>query len=180
MDKRLKLVICASLVVMLVAAYAVISVQAGNPAQNSPVSSTRAEQPDTVLPNRTLAKTYMSYDNGLVAVAAGFQPIDSPTTVLCPGTSGTCTIVAEENLQLSGTTAGNRWAICLFVDGTQASQPNCPFLGFVTSDGSYAANSFSQAFSGLSFGSHTVQSFVYTDSGANRSIYSIHYRVYRP
>ena len=58
------------------------------------------------------------------------------------------------------------------------AQPNCPFLGVIPSDGTYVAGSFAQNTS-VSPGTHTVQTFVYTDNGANRSIYEIQYQVYR-
>jgi hypothetical protein len=180
MNKRIKLLVYVTAVFTLVGAYAVITAQAGNSAQNSPVPTNPGEQAETVLGSRHLHRTYISYDNFPVEVDAGFQAIDSPLTVVCPGTSGTCTIVAEQNLQLSGTTTGNRWSTCLAVDGVYSSEPYCPYMGYVPSDGSFTTGSFSQAFSGLPVGRHTVQSFLYTFSGGSRSIYSIHYRVYKP
>ena len=59
------------------------------------------------------------------------------------------------------------------------AEPLCPYLGYVAT-GFLESNSFAQSMSGISPGSHSVQTFVYTDSAATRSIYTIIYRVYRP
>jgi len=129
--------------------------------------------------NRRLFETWISEGNDLVSVGSGFQAIDNPITINCPA-SNSCTFAAEQNLQVDGSVSGNRWAICTQVDGNFMSEPLCPFLGLVSSDGTFIAGSFVQTMHGLSPGTHTVQSFVYTDAGGSRSIYAIVYRVYGP
>ena len=141
-----------------------------------------AAVPATVTSKRKLKGNYISQDNSLASVGAGFQPIDALTTINCPSTTGTstCTIEADQHLQVSGSTTANRWAICTQVDGAFMAEPLCPFLGDVPSNGSFTSGSFAQSKTGVSVGNHTVQSFLFTDNGGNRNIYEIVYRVYVP
>jgi len=182
--KRYLPAVLGGAVLVLVASIGVA--QAGNKAQGrqsasaaSPLTGKVAPgTPDPVSGAKTLRVTLISQDNNLVAVGAGFQPVDAATTINCPAAS--CTFSAEQNLQVQNSIAGNRWAICTSVDGTNMNQPLCPFLGNLPSDSSYVAGSFSQSQIGVPGGVHTIQTFVYSDSGLNRSIYSIIYRVYTP
>jgi hypothetical protein len=139
-----------------------------------------AEQPSApVVTGRKLKTTAISQDGGTVTVGSGFQPIDGVTTLVCPGTSGNCTIEADQHVQVSGSTANNAWAICTQVDGAFMNQPVCPYQGYVP-NGSYGTGSFAQFKTSVPFGNHTVQTFLYTSYGATRNIYSITYRVYKP
>jgi hypothetical protein len=128
---------------------------------------------------KRLLRSRISWDNNLVAVGSGFVAIDAATTINCISTS-TCTYEAEQNVQVQNSIAGNKWAICTAVDGNFMAQPLCPFLGILPADSSFVGGSFAQTMSGLAPGGHSVQTFIYTDSGANLSIYEITYRVYRP
>jgi hypothetical protein len=160
--------------------------QAGNKAQGrhsasavSPLSGNVAPgKPGTVSGAKTLRVSLISQDNNVVTVGSGFQAIDAVTTLNCPATS--CTFSAEQNVQVQNSIASNRWAICTALDGNFMNQPLCPFLGILPSDSSYVGGSFSQSQIGVPGGSHTLQTFLYTDFGANRSIYSIIYRIYTP
>jgi hypothetical protein len=153
----------------------VASAQDTSPAQGATASSSAALS----LANRVLKKSYINSDSGLVAVGAGFQAVDGPTNVNCPGTSGVCVIEADQHLQVISGVSGNRWAICTAVDGNFMADPLCPFLGIATTS-NFEARSFTQTQHGVSFGNHTVQTFVYSDAGLSRSIYEITYRVYKP
>ena len=147
----------------------------------SPTASTSHSTgvtPNAVVKQRVLKVTARSQGGAIVAVPSGFQPIDGVTTLHCPGTT-TCTFEADQNVQVRGSTANNAWAICTQVDGAYMTQPSCPFLGNVP-NGFFGAGSFVQTQTGLSAGNHTVQTFLYTDDGADRSIYTILYRVYTP
>jgi hypothetical protein len=159
---------------------AILLSTAGLWAQSKPPSSpsTRAGI-NIITNNRKLFETWISEANDLVTVGSGFQAVDNPITINCPAPN-LCTFAAEQNLQVNGSTSGNRWAICTEVDGNFMSEPLCPFLGLVSSDGTYIAGSFVQTMHGLSPGQHTVQTFVYSDLGLSRSIYAIVYRVYGP
>jgi hypothetical protein len=127
--------------------------------------------------HHTLKNTYINANAADVAEAAGFNAIDAPTTVLCPGTSGTCIIQADEWIQLNGA-AGNRVAICFYVDGTAVD--GCYFTGETLADGLFMQQSTSHASNAVSAGNHTVQTVLYTDVGAFVAFYNFNYRVYKP
>ena len=128
-----------------------------------------------------LLTTFVSESNDSEAVPAGFQSIDAPTAFTCvaPGHlhGGTCTIEADQNVQVIGSTPNNAFAICTQVDGVFVGQPVCPFIGTVP-NGSYGTGSFMQTGAGISPGPHTVQTFLFTTNGAVRSIYTLVYRLY--
>ena len=134
--------------------------------------------PQTTTGVQTLLVSRVQWGNSLVAVGSGFQPIDTATTLTCPATRR-CTIRVEQNVQVRGSAASNRWAICTQVDGVFMGQPNCPFLGVIPSDGTFVAGSFAQNDTTVSAGAHTVRTFLFTDFGADRSIFEIQYQLYR-
>ena len=142
---------------------------------NSPLKSTgqEAEQMIALAPH-ALLNTYFRHSNSLVYAGAGFATIDPPATVICPST---CTIGVEQNVQLIGVTQNNRWAVCTAVDGNFIGTPACPFLGIVPI-GTYGTGSFAQQAAGIPAGTHTVQTYLYSDFGAQRSIYNLIYRIY--
>jgi hypothetical protein len=183
MSKKLKLGAFLSTILVIAGAFAVLaaapsrSVQ-GRSLEGSPTSGFTKTMPQTLIFNRKLQSTTQSYSNNATSVGAGFVVIDSPLTFKCP--AGGCTVSAEQNVQVAGSVADNRWAICTTLDGTYMSQPNCPYLGYVTSDGSYEAGSFVQNASGVTAGTHTLQTQLYTDDGGTLSIYNIVYRLYTP
>jgi hypothetical protein len=175
-----KSVIVGSITILVIVA-ASLALSAASPArllQGSPTHTvTNPQVPDLIF-NRKLVSTTQSYNNNLIAAGSGFTAMDSVLNFSCP--AATCSVSAEQNAQVTGTVSGNRWAICTQVDGVYMGQPNCPYLGYVTSDGSYAAGSFTQNMSGVTHGAHTLQSFVYMDDAASLSIYNITYRLYTP
>lgn len=150
----------------------------GRPASPfSPVAAGQLKvQPPTVLTARHLKSTALSTGSSGVTAGPGFAAIDQVTTLRCPGTK-TCTFEADQNVEASGSWDNNRWGICTKVDGTY--MPYCPYLGYLT-NGGFQAGSFIASMSGLSPGSHSVQTFIYTDDGAQIDIYAILYRVYTP
>jgi len=174
--KTFSLVTVAALTLM---GAAISSVQAN---EGSPVGPNDKQlapaAPLVISAKRVLKSTTIVSDNAFTAVAGGFQPIHGPITMTCPGT-GTCTLEAAQNVQVQGA-GGGAWAICTQVDGFFVSEPSCPFLGSVPTDGSFGAGSFAQSASNLGPGNHTVQSFIFTSGAANLSIYNIVYRIYKP
>jgi hypothetical protein len=148
---------------------------------SSPLAKASASQATGTETSTTLLKTFVNQSSDSEALPSGFQPIDGPTSISCavPGVlhGGSCTLEVDQNVQLIGSTANNAWAICTQVDGVFIGQPVCPFLGFVPV-ASYAAGSFMQTATGISPGHHTVQTFLYTNAGATRSIYTIVYRLF--
>ena len=114
--------------------------------------------------------------------SGAYTAVDAPTTVVCPGTSGTCLIQADQWLEVGGTTtAGNNTALCLLVDGVIVSAGGfaCYYNEETPTDGSFIMGSFSQG-TNVSAGSHTVQTTIWTDFGATGAAYTNTYRVYKP
>jgi hypothetical protein len=164
----------------LVAALALGFTELASPAQaadNSPVAAAKSAKAQRHFSGPLiLRRSKVTESSGLVAVGAGFQPIEPVlTSLFCPGPRP-CVITAEQNVQVRGTAANNRWAICTQVDGAFMNEPVCPFLGFVPVN-SFGANSFEQHES-VAPGNHFVRSFLFTDFGADRSIYHMEYSIY--
>ena len=112
-------------------------------AENSPVASKNAERAPVTSGSLTLLKSKMVHDNAQAALAAGFQPIDPGTTLVCPA-GNRCTISAEQNVQIRSAAANNDWAICTQVNGVFMTRPSCPFLG-TAQVGVFDAESFEQS-----------------------------------
>jgi hypothetical protein len=145
--------------------------------KGSPLTG-RSDGPKISTAKAKLQKSWSSYGNDVVTVESGFQPIDGVQSFTCPGTT-TCSFTAEQNVQVTGTAANNRWAICTQIDGNFMDKPVCPILGVVPTT-ILEAGSFAQSQTGLTPGAHTVQTFLWTDFGATRIFYEIIYRYYRP
>jgi len=181
MNKSFKFAVC--LLTIVLAAGAITCMAAENPktAQAGPaVGNAPQNAPLGLIFNRKLVSTSQSWDCcSAVAIDPGFVALDNPVNFTCPK-GGTCTVSAEQNVQVSGSTSANRFAICTEVDGNIIQEPSCPYLGTVPSDGSYIAGSFVQNMSAVPSGNHTLQTFVYTDNGGDRAIFNITYRLYRP
>jgi hypothetical protein len=107
--------------------------------------------------------------------AAGFAKLESsPTTIGCwvP-----CTLEVELNGGVGGVSyTGNTWTLGISVDG---GFPDGPFIGTVPSDLSNVTGSVAWSFS-LKPGTHTVQSYVWTEKGAYLQYFHGDYRVYFP
>ncbi len=148
-------------------------------AQTGPTESTDATEPQaaTVVMNRVLMYTRIVYGMGST-IAAGFEPMHDLVTFKCASPTG-CSIEAQQNAQVMGSAANNRWAMCTMVDGAYLTGPACPYLGLVPTS-NYAAGSFVQVGTGLKLGTHTFQTFIYTDGGGSLANFNIVYRVYKP
>jgi hypothetical protein len=135
----------------------------------------------TALVKHVLKGTYNSSSIGtLVAYGAGFNRVDGVNSVVCPGTSGTCFILADQWIQLSGgANTPTRVALCFLIDGSDVD--GCSFLGDTLENGNYSIFSVSQGQT-VPFGTHTVQTVVYVPDnfGANSTNYNFNYRVYKP
>ncbi len=147
-------------------------------AQSSNVSGREAvsKAAPTSLVKHTLKGTYNSVVNN-VTYAAGFTAVDAANNVVCPGTAGNCLISADQWAQIGANASGGRVAICFYVDG--ASVNGCYFNGEMLASGNYAMFSVSQGIT-VPFGTHTVQTFVYTDGGGFGGYFNANYRVYKP
>jgi hypothetical protein len=143
-----------------------------------PFKAVANNQPAAFLVGRTLAGTYIDQAMSDVTVGSGFQPIDSAFKFVCKNVGG-CTISAENTVEVGGqTVASNRWGICTSLDGTVGAGI-CTYQGYIPSDGSYVTGSFKNALA-VSTGTHTIQSYLYTDSGAFLAQYNNTYHQYRP
>lgn len=139
-------------------------------------------EPESLGTNHVLDKTYIANGFGGITVAASANVQIGPTiTVVCPGTSGTCTIQADMWVQNGDgpDMAPNENAICLEVDG--ATSYGCNYTsGETPTDGGFVQSSSSQSISGITTGNHTVQTFLSSYNGAYVDYYNSTYRVYKP
>jgi hypothetical protein len=112
--------------------------------------------------------------------AGVYTPIDSATTVQCPGTSGTCTISADMwAANGNANTTDNENELCLYVDGNPA--PNCNYwIGLTPTNNYWTGSSNSQSVSNLSTGAHIVQTYFWSKNGAKVSYYKFNYQVFKP
>ena len=184
--KTMRLAIVAAVAVLLISMGRKASAQ-DEPAGKAPfdssslATSTPALGPAVVGVNHALQRNYFSTGN-LLAVffpAFTYEPVDSPQTVTCPGPSGTCTIQADHWIELKGSSMLNDAWACLAVDGV--FDPSCGLLeDKVPPDGSWVQISSSHFMSGISAGTHTVQTFVNSQHGVNAAFYNVNYRVFKP
>jgi hypothetical protein len=124
---------------------------------------------------------YLSTGNGVgtAIAAATFTPVDAAVTVSCPGPSGTCTILANQFVETSGSAVGNNAALCFYIDGV--SVPNaCYFTNEIPSDGTFDQSATQSWGSGVSVGTHTAQTVLYCSGGCNLYDYNLQYTVYKP
>ncbi|MGB8543663.1 MAG: hypothetical protein WCD49_18690 [Candidatus Acidiferrales bacterium] len=139
-----------------------------------------SQDPNVLATNHVLEKTYNN-TGGVPTDAPSntYTPIDHQLTVLCPGTTGTCSIEADmwvENGDSNSTINAN--AVCLYVDGKATNF--CPYSGETPADYTWVQSSASQIVSGLAPGNHTVQTYFWSNNGTLTSTYNSNYRVYKP
>jgi len=145
-----------------------------------PVTATAA----SVAVNHVLKATYINSvrPTSLSVLPSGLVAIDPTTTITCPGTTGTCTIEFEQNIQVIGQTDNNDFNFCVSQDGSIVP-PGCPSSGEIP-NGHGSANafvfSFTQKRSGVSVGTQTVQTLIDSVSGGQIGFYTMIYRVYKP
>jgi hypothetical protein len=184
---RAGLLLLAALAIVLFGAYRHASAQGGqsaargSEATQAPVSS--VDSPATLATKHVLQATYVNSGNyGDVFVNGGpFVPVDTQLTVLCPGTSGTCSVQADMLVENGGESFPlNENSVCLIVDGNAGN--SCSFAegGEVPSDQSYTGTTNFDIVSGLAHGNHTVQMYFHSFRGAFVSRYHVNYHVYKP
>jgi hypothetical protein len=149
-------------------------------AGGSPAKGAQTTKSARITTNRLkLLNSRVSFDNNLVALGAGFQPIDAVTNLVCPANASLgCVITAEQNVQVRTNLAGNDWAICTRVNGVDMNAPFCPFLGQIPVN-IFSASSFEQSHRVNPGTVNNLQTFLFTDLGADRSIYEIHYEIHK-
>jgi len=126
----------------------------------------------TCLPNCTI----------LVIGAGTAVPLDAATTINCPAPIGkTCTITDDAWIELENTSSSaNPEALGFYVDGVDADFLYNGGAG-TPSGGQYDGLAHKTAVAtGVSHGTHTVQTETYSVFGANASGWTATYRVYVP
>lgn len=132
--------------------------------------------------SRTLQGTYI--DNQ-VSISTGIPAgtmvaIGNPITVNCtPSFKTGCTVVADMWASNgSGSTTGNQFELCLFVDGARADAYCYGYQGITPADGTWVMATSSQSLSGLTSGSHTVQAYFWSRYGCTVIGRHFNYMVY--
>ena len=186
-----------ALALVLFGAYRHVSAQGeskrGNPPASAPISHKASISHNTieasVATRENLVGTYFvtGNQNGTSFAAGEFTAVDSPLTVDCTGTSvTTCTIVADMWVQTGGaSTPSNNYAVCLYVDGVNVDtfgdgSNGCHYTEDTPSDGTFIEAGEENLLSGVALGTHTVQTFLYTNNGTPVNYYNISYHVYKP
>jgi hypothetical protein len=103
-------------------------------------------------------------------------------TIQCPGTSGTCTIIALITCETGLTTTNgspNNFALGAQVDGVFLDG-GAHYVGNTPNDNSFVTGAQSTSGSGFLHGNHSVQSFIYSNNGAPVQQYNVVYHVYKP
>ncbi len=138
------------------------------------------QPPTTQLKSRVLVKSVLSYDtpSSGVALTASPQPLDPATTITCPNSPATCTIVADINVQFGFGSSTGVVSLCFLVDGSVINGGSCPDLG-VVSTSSWNSVSFSLVTTAAK-GTHSIQTEIWPSVTASRGYYTVTYRVYKP
>jgi hypothetical protein len=138
--------------------------------------------PTALAVNHVLQRNYFSSGTlgGAFLPAFTNSPIDGLQTIVCPGPgNGTCTIQADHWVELQGSSTGNEAWGCLVVDGNV--DPNCGFIdNKIPPDASWVQATSSHFISGISIGTHTIQTVVSSTGSVNAAYYNINYRVFKP
>jgi hypothetical protein len=181
MSRFMKVGLVATVVFLVFATYHRASAQQRAATAKRPESVPALTAEPDVATNHVLQRTYVNSDTPSVfaSVPPGGQPIDALTTISCPGTTGTCTIEFDQSIQLYTTSNSiDSVSFCAELDG---SGPDCPTLAYpLPAPGTYTTVTFPQRISGVSHGTHTVQSAIVTGNGIDVGYYTFTYRVYKP
>lgn len=173
-------------VILCVVAVASLPAWAQNRSLGSAMAHTgqSVSVPETVAPQAVVKHVLKSMYNSTCGSAGcpggdlfeGFNAIDSPITVSCPGTSGTCLIQADQWVQAEFA-SGDAIAICFFVDGVSVN--DC-YANGGASGVAFTMYSVSQG-KVVAHGNHTLQTQVYDfDGGSAYNYYNFNYSVFKP
>lgn len=153
------------------------------PAKASAVTSRSYARPLTHLTNEVLKATYVESGNPDTSLPASTEvAIDPVNTIKCPAAAGgTCTITDTVSLQeYNGPAYGDNYMAAPWqVNGTTVGLGG-PFFTVAPSDGGYAGGTWTDFDHGVTPGKHHVQTFAYSDDGANLGYWTITYSVYEP
>ena len=173
-----KFAVVLALAIAVVGAYGVFTSAKASAGSAASVFS-HENGPLTVSAATTLKKErFASGFSGVTMVASDVPTLIDGTTLTCPGTSGTCTYTATNYLQTAASSGTSNWALATQVDGNYIGQGG-PFLGPVGTD--FAGGSWSDTGSGISFGSHSIQTYAFArDVNMTAFNYNFEYKVFKP
>jgi hypothetical protein len=182
-----RIMMLVALAIALVGTYRYVSAQehyfqAGRASVTPPTLTIQPSSVNVSAQKHVLGGTYINHGaftliNGapLSITAYTYTPIDTATTITCPGTTGSCLIVSEQWTQLSSNFGGQA-ATCLYVDGSPdvycGNFDGEMFAGFSNTATSHQAT--------VSHGTHTVQTYVVTTTNALANYFDYHYQVFKP
>jgi hypothetical protein len=130
----------------------------------------------------TLEATYI--DKGYLPTGLNIgttrTPVGPVVTVDCPGTSGTCTIQADQFIQVGyGSASGNMFIVGFYLDGVNVIDEQA--VGSIPTNDTYLVGATSESQAGVAVGTHTVQIYIYAlDKTGSVFNYNTNFRVYRP
>ena len=170
-------VLTAGLLSISVSAQDLAASRQGRPPINPPVFKVNRVPPAAVkhLGNGVYINTGVLGTN---IPAATFTPVDAAITLTCPGITGSCLLQADQWIQTGlGSSTFNEFALCFYVDGVAVN--GCYYNGSTPADSSFVMGTASQGTS-VPHGTHTVQTYVYSNNGALMNYYNFTYRIYKP
>ena len=130
---------------------------------------------EAISTSHKLQKTYFDTDAPGSALVAGFNKVGTTLTLNCANTAG-CTVAGNFNAQLAAIGSENAAAICLMVDGGYV---NCPYNAIIRAGGGYQILNY-QTFTGVALGNHTVDMYVYVNSGTTLHRWNKEIKQYKP
>ena len=114
----------------------------------------------------------------IATMNAGYNNIDTTYTVVCPGTSGNCLLMADQWLQDGFVNYNSEQALCFLIDGNYVD--GCYYTGETAADSSFTQFSTSHGAT-VSFGKHKVLSQFFSSVGGDIvNFYNFTYRVFKP
>jgi hypothetical protein len=186
MNRILKMVLLVVFAVALFGAYRYGAAQEtgsveGRTATYAQTFDSEISVTEQVATQHVIQGTYNNNSTEYLSIPAEtYTPIDAPLTIVCGGTTGTCTVEADLWIATgAGENARNEFEICLYVDKKPSQFCNSS-VGETDTSGRFIEASTSQSFTGLAVGNHTVQTYFYSGQGAYVGYYNFNYRVYKP
>jgi hypothetical protein len=107
----------------------------------------------------------------------GNTPLDAQTTIKCPGLKA-CSLHTVAQVQWLPSVTAGEWDICVMVDGHFINKA-CYFQGTVSMANGFVSGTDLENWA-MTPGTHTVQSFIYTEQVGTVASYQIDYMISVP